>query len=167
MTQSDRSASFVVERAKPGDREAIREVMRPWNMHHVPSLEMEEIDLACFFIARADGRIVGAGGYKVLSEDRGKTTLLGVLPEYTSLGIGRALQEARLKALATLGVKRVTTNADRPRTIEWYKTLYGYKPVGTLEKLHSFGDPDVDRWTTLELDLTEYFAEPVDQRVPD
>jgi len=25
-----------------------------------------------------------------------------------------------------------------------------------LQKIHSFGHPDIDLWTTLELDLTDY-----------
>ncbi len=150
--------SVIIRRAQPEDREAILEVMRPWNMHHVPSPEMESIDLSCFFVARVDGRVVGAAGYKVLSEGQGKTTLLGVLPEYTGLGIGRVLQEARLREMARLGVERVTTNADRPATIAWYKRLFGYREIGSLKKLHSFGDPNIDRWATLQIDLLEYMA---------
>ncbi len=148
--------SFVIRRATGRDREAILNVMRPWNMHHVPSPEMESIDLDCFFVAEIDGRIVGASGYKVLAPGQGKTTLLGVLPEYSSAGIGGALQEARLEAMAQLGVRTVTTNADRPQTIDWYKTRFGYHEVGHLPKIHSFGHPDIDHWTTLELDLDRY-----------
>lgn len=56
------------------------------------------------------------------------------------------------------GVKTLTTNADRPDTILWYKKHYGYRPVGTLKKLCSFGLDDVDHWTTLRTDLDAYFA---------
>ena len=147
---------FVVERAGPGDGKAILEVMRPWNMHHVPSSEMEELDLSCFFVARLEGHVVGASGYKLLSQTLAKTTLLAVLPDHSGKGIGKALQDARLDAMAALGVTRVTTNADRPATIDWYKNHYGYREVGTLAKLHSFGDSAIDHWTTLQLDLSEY-----------
>ncbi|MFB3904944.1 MAG: GNAT family N-acetyltransferase [Acidobacteriota bacterium] len=147
----------AVEKATPADLGAILEVMRPWNMHHVPSPEMEELDLECFYVARLDGRIVGAAGYKVLSQTRGKTTLLGVLPEYCNAGIGRMLQDARLEAMHRIGVNKVITNADRPETIAWYKRRYGYREVGRLAKVCSFGDPAVDYWTTLELDLDTYF----------
>jgi ribosomal-protein-alanine N-acetyltransferase len=47
----------------------------------------------------------------------------------------------------------VITNADRPETIEWYKRHFGYEVVGEITKLHEFGLPDVDRWTTLEASL--------------
>jgi ribosomal-protein-alanine N-acetyltransferase len=150
--------SVTIQKAKPEEMEAILEVMRPWNMHHVPSPEMESVDLSCFFVARVAGRVIGAAGYKVLSRGEGKTTLLGVLPEYAGRGIGRALQEARLREMARLGVERVTTNADRPATIAWYKRLFGYREIGSLKKLHSFGDPNVGRWTTLQMNLPEYMG---------
>jgi len=150
--------SVIIRRAQPEDRQAILEVMRPWNMHHVPSPEMESIDVSCFFVARVDGRIVGAAGYEILSEGQGKTTLLGVLPEYTGSGIGYALQDARLREMARLGVEKVTTNADRPATIQWYRRFFGYREIGSLKKLHSFGDPNIDRWTTLQMDLQEYMG---------
>ena len=122
-------------------------------MHHVPSPEMPELDLACMFLVRVDGRIVGAAGYKLLSSTRAKTTLMGVLPEFLGAGMGRALQDARLSAMAAAGAKTVTTNADRPTTIHWYKKHYGYREVGALKKLHSFGSPEIDSWTTLEMNL--------------
>jgi 3-keto-5-aminohexanoate cleavage enzyme len=150
--------SFTIEKAKLEDYDSILEVMKPSNMHHVPSPEMEELDVSCFFVAKADNRIVGAGGYKVLSQTQGKTTLLAVLPEYGRQGIGKALQDARLKKMHSLGVKTVTTNADRPETINWYKNKYGYKEVGTLQKVCDFGDSTVDQWTTLELSLDSLFA---------
>ncbi|HXK62480.1 MAG TPA: GNAT family N-acetyltransferase, partial [Acidobacteriota bacterium] len=147
----------IIQKARPEDLDAILEVMKPWNMHHVPSPEMEELDLDCFYVARLGSRVVGAAGYKVLSQTRGKTTLLGVLPEYCNAGIGRMLQDIRLEAMHRVGVKTVITNADRPETIAWYKKHYGYREVGRLAKVSSFGDPSVDHWTTLELDLDAYF----------
>lgn len=150
---TDKGVDFAIERASPEELGDILQVMRPWNMHHVPSPEMEVLDLACMFVARVEGRIVGAGGYKLLSGHRGKTTLMAVSSEFAGTGIGRALQDARLKAMAAAGVTTVTTNADRPATIRWYKAHYGYKEVGTLKKLHSFGSPEIDTWTTLEMDL--------------
>lgn len=150
---------YLVERAQPGDRGAILEVMSAWNMQHVPSPEMEELDLSCFFVARTQpaGEILGAAGYKILSCEEGKTTLLGVFPEFAGSGIGKALQIARLEAMHEAGVKSVTTNADRPETIVWYKKHFGYREVGTLEKLCPFGLEDVPHWTTLRMDLTNYF----------
>ncbi len=148
--------SAAVERAGPGDREAILKVMETWNMHHVPSPEMPELDLSCFFVARDGGAIVGAAGYRIVGPARGETTLHAVLPEHKGRGIGRALQDARLEAMRRAGVETVVTNADRPESIDWYRTRYGYRVVGTVEKLCPFGDPTVPRWTTLELDLGAY-----------
>jgi hypothetical protein len=58
--------TYIIEPAGPGDRDGILAVMRHFNMHHVPSVEMEELDLTRFFVARMQGRVVGAAGYKVL-----------------------------------------------------------------------------------------------------
>ncbi|MCW8891643.1 MAG: GNAT family N-acetyltransferase, partial [Sedimenticola sp.] len=148
---------YTIERAGSNDRDEILNIMRPWNMHNVPSPEMDELDLDCFFVAKIDDTIIGASGYKLLSPTQGKTTLLSVLPEFSGLGIGKALQNARLDAMHKAGVKTVTTNADRPRTIIWYMKHYGYRQVGTLKKVCSFGLPDVNYWTTIEMDLENYY----------
>jgi len=149
-----------IEPAGPGDRDAILAVMEHWNMHHVPSEEMGELDLDRFFVARDEtGEVVGASGYALLGDGCGKTTLLGVVPSHAGTGLGAALQDRRLLAMAEQGVHTVTTNADRPQTIDWYKRRYGYREVGALPKVHEFGLPDVDRWTTLELDLGRWMSE--------
>ena len=147
---------ITLEPASEGDIPAILEVMRHANMHHVPSAEMPELDWRHFFVAKADGKIVGAAGYKILSEKEAKTTLMAVDPEYRRHGIGRALQARRMQALKEKGIKFLLTNADIPETIEWYKKYFGYKEIGKLKKLHEFGRPDIDEWTTLQTDLADW-----------
>jgi len=131
---------------------AILAVMQPYNMHHVPSPEMDELDLKCFYVALDEGKIVGACGYKMLSDTQGKTTLLAVIPSHASSGIGGELQKRRVEKMRSLGATSVITNADRPKTILWYKKQ-GYQEIGSLKKIHSFGLETVDTWTTLELKL--------------
>lgn len=149
--------NFTIECAKPNEFEQILAVLKPWNMHHVPSVEMEMIDFDTFFVAKIDGRIVGVSGYKILDKYHGKTTLLAVFPEFQGSGIGKALQDKRLEAMHDAGIKKVTTNADRSDIILWYKKHYGYKEVGKLKKIASFGLDDKDYWTTLQMDLEAYF----------
>lgn len=149
---------FTLRPARPEDRDAILECLRPWNMHHVPSPEMERIELDRFFVAELSGRVVGAAGYTFVAPGHGKTTLLGVLPQHNALGIGGALQEARVQAMAAQGATKITTNADRPQVIAWYKKHWGYREVGKLAKLHSFGDDAVAEWTTLEMDVGAWQA---------
>lgn len=148
--------NYTIEKASPDDYAAILSVMEPWNMHHVPSAEMEELDLSCFFVARLSGHVAGAAGYKLLSQGKGKTTLLGIRPEFSGMGIGKALQNARLDAMYEAGVMSVLTNADRPETILWYKKHYGYRQIGILKKICDFSLSDVDHWSTLEMDLDAY-----------
>lgn len=149
--------NVIIRKAKESDRRDILRIMEFWNMHHVPSEEMPDLAIECFFVAESNGRIIGASGYKMLSPTEGKTTLLGVDPNINGKGIGRKLQLARMKAMYEQGAVTLITNADRPRTISWYKELFGYRVIGSIPKVHSFGDDSVSEWTTLETNLKDYF----------
>ena len=151
--------SYTIENARLSDRDPILQVMKAFNMHHVPSAEMAELDLNAFFVARYHGRVIGAAGYTFLSQTEGKTTLMAVLPEYAGFGIGKALQHRRMEEMHLAGARTVLTNADRPETIVWYKKHFGYRQIGTLKKLCSFGHEAIDHWTTLETDLDAYFRD--------
>jgi len=146
-----------IEKARVNDRGAILAVLEKWNMHHIPSPEMEELDLKCCFVARYNDKVIGAGGYKMISETEGKTTVLAVYPEFQGFGIGKQLQEKRLEAMNIRGAKIVTSNVDIPLSIVWYKKYFGYKQIGTLKKICSFGSEKIDHWTTLKMDLEEYY----------
>jgi 3-keto-5-aminohexanoate cleavage enzyme len=140
----------------PDDRHPMLAVLETANMHRVPSPEMDDFDVGEWFVAEVEGAIVGVAGHRVLRDGSGlagKTTLLAVLPEQRELGIGRALQRLRMDLMRDAGATRVITNADRPETIAWYERHFGYRRVGEVEKLHEFGLPEVDRWTTLEAPL--------------
>jgi 3-keto-5-aminohexanoate cleavage enzyme len=140
----------------PDDREGMLRVLETANMHHVPSAEMDDFDVGHWYVAEVDGEIAGVAGFRLIEADTGlvgKTTLLAVRPDRRGHGIGRALQELRMRLLREAGAERVITNADRPDTIAWYERNFGYRKVGHVPKLHEFGLPDVDRWTTLEAPL--------------
>jgi ribosomal-protein-alanine N-acetyltransferase len=144
-------------RARPDELPAILRVLRFANFHNVPSPEMPAFDLATVFVAEVDGLVVGAAGYAVLEDGRGKTTLMAVDPDYRQFGIGARLQELRMLEMRARGCRVVVTNADLPETISWYKRKFGYREVGSLPKLHEFGDPGVDHWTTLECDIEAWY----------
>jgi len=146
----------TIEKASVEDYAAILSVMESWNMHHIPSEEMEELDLSCFFVARLSGHVAGAARYTLLSPGKGKTTLLGIRPQFSGMRIGKTLQNARLEAMYETGIRSVLTNADRPETILWYKKHYGYRQIGVLKKICDFSLSDVDHWCTLEMDLEAY-----------
>lgn len=150
-----------IQEAREDDMAGMLTVLSTANMHHIPSEEMPELDWRCCFVARIAGRIVGMSGYKMLSETQGKTTLMAVDPAYRRYGLGMKLQTARLRAMAALGATSVITNADRPVTIAWYKKHFGYRQIGTVPKVHQFGDPDVEEWTTLEMDLEAWMRKEV------
>lgn len=147
-------STYRIRFARPGDIPCIIELMRPYNMHHIPSPEMGLLDDKFFIVAEQNREIIGAAGYTFLSSDTGKTTLMAVHPKCRRLGLGMKLQARRMQILRGLGCSRIITNADRPETIAWYKRHFGYREIGKLSKLHSFGLVDVPEWTTLEADLT-------------
>ena len=140
----------------PHDREAMLVVLATVNMVRVPSPEMPDFDVGHWYVAEAEGRVAGLAGFRLLGaadEPIGKTMLLAVEPGQRAQGIGRALQELRMRLMRDAGAVRVVTNADRPETIAWYERHFGYRRVGEVRKLHEFGLSDVDRWTTLEASL--------------
>lgn len=147
--------SIRIRYAQSSDTQEILNILAKYNMHHVPSLEMPELDHRFFFVAEDGDKLVGAAGYKLISPEKAKTTLMAVLPAYRGCGIGERLQLKRMQAARSLGCEILITNADRPKTIDWYKKKFRYKEVGKLKKLHCFGLKDVDEWTTLETDLTQ------------
>jgi N-acetylglutamate synthase-like GNAT family acetyltransferase len=159
MQRSDHSRAVSFRRARVDDRDAVLHVLAFANMHYVPSAEMPELALDKFHVAVIGGRVVGCSGFTVLPDGRGKTTLMAVDPTYRGLGVGQRLQEIRMIELRSLGCKVVITNADRPETIDWYKRKFGYREIGSLKKVHEFGDPAVDHWTTLEADIERWFNE--------
>jgi 3-keto-5-aminohexanoate cleavage enzyme len=146
--------AFSIRAAQADDYPAILKVLETANFHHIPSAEMPELDLSCCFVAETSGRIVGVAGYKMLAPGEGKTTLMAVNPSLQGAGLGMALQRRRLEAMREEGARTVITNADLPHVIAWYKKHFGYCEIGTLAKVHEFGNPDIDHWTTLRMDLT-------------
>lgn len=132
------------------------EVLETANMHHVPSAEMPDFHEGQWFIAELDGAVVGVSGHTLLEvegERVGKTKLLAVVPPARKLGVGRTLQELRMRLMREAGASRVITNADRPETIAWYIRRFGYREVGEVPKQREFGHPGIARWTTLEAPL--------------
>ncbi len=148
--------NIAIERAQREDRSRIFDLLKMANMHHIPSQEMPALTYENYFVARLDGKIVGFCGYKILVGSEAKTELMVVDPVVRGRGVGYKLQVRRMEDMLVKGIKTLTTNTDLPATIEWYKKNFGYKEVGTLKKYHEFGDPNIDHWTTLRVDLTEW-----------
>jgi ribosomal-protein-alanine N-acetyltransferase len=138
------------------DRGPMLRVLATANMHHVPSVEMDDFDVGSWYVAEAGGEIVGVAGFRLLGPPEspvGKTTLLAVDPAWRRQGIGYELQALRMRLLREAGATTVITNADRPETIAWYERHFGYRKVGEVAKRRDFGAPEIDRWTTLEARL--------------
>lgn len=151
--------NITIEKAKEGDRADIFRLLKQANMHYIPSEEMPGLTYENYFVAKTDGKIVGFCGYKILSSTEAKTELMVVDKEYRELGIGRQLQERRMLDMIEKGCKTVITNSDLPASIAWYKKNFGYRKIGIIKKIHEFGAPDIDEWTTLKSDLVKWEKE--------
>lgn len=149
-------AEVTVQKAVAGDLPAIMRLLEQANMHRIPSAEMPALTFDNYWVARRGDEVLGFCGYKVLSATDAKTELMVVDESARGLGVGLLLQAKRMDEMLARGLRTVTTNADRPATIAWYKKHFGYREVGRLAKLHEFGDPHIGEWTTLQADLTEW-----------
>jgi len=145
-----------IEKASEEDRPRIFELLEQANMHRIPSPEMPAITYENVFVARMQREVVGFSGYKILSSAEAKTELMVVDKHYRGRGVGYLLQQRRMEEMRRKGVRMLTANADLPMTIAWYKSHFGYRAVGKLRKLCEFGDPNIDHWTTLEVDLVAW-----------
>ncbi len=145
-----------IEKAKEEDKEGIFSLLEMANMHYIPSAEMPGLTFENYYVVKQEGKVVGFCGYKVLSSHEAKTELMVVDPTCRGLGLGYKLQEFRMEKMLASGIQTLTTNTDLPATIAWYKKHFGYHEVGTLEKENEFGDPNINHWTTLQVDLKEW-----------
>jgi len=144
----------TIDRPGPADWDDILAILRAANFHRLGRAEMRDFPLACCFVARAGGRVIGVAGYEMLDAATAKTSLLAVNPAWRGRGVGTQLQQARIDYLRGRGVRRLYTNCDDERVIAWNRRRFGFRPTGrSIAKEHSFGRTDRDRWTNLRLDL--------------
>jgi ribosomal-protein-alanine N-acetyltransferase len=148
-----------IEKAKEEDKLDIFRLLKQANMHYVPSAEMPGLTYENYFVAKFDDKVVGFCGYKILSATEAKTELMVVDTACRGLGLGYKLQVRRMQDMIEKGCETLITNSDLPATIAWYKKHFGYQEVGHLKKVHEFGDPDIDEWTTLKADLIKWDLE--------
>ena len=147
---------MIIEKAKQPDRTAILAILKQVNMHYIPSQEVPELTYENYFVAKINGQVVGFCGYKILSATEAKTELMAVDRNYRGKGIGYQMQLRRMEDMLEKGIEILTTNTDVPETIEWYKKNFGYQETGKLKKHHEFSRPDIDYWTTLQVNLLEW-----------
>ena len=152
---------LIIRKMRRGDVSAAIELLEAWNMaprspsKSEPDPERSSLILENSFVAVRAGGIVGVCSYILGKPGEGETASLAVDPSCLGQGIGYKLQQARLNEMRARGVRKVRTETDRPETIRWYVSNFGYRIVGTNPKKHTFGLTDVDVWTVLELDLEE------------
>ena len=145
---------------QPQHMDAAMALLERWNMapkkasDTVPNPERDSLDADNTFIALLDGKLVGVASYLLLDDRRAETASLAVDPDHLGCGIGFDLQTARIEEMRAKGIKHLRTESDRPEVIHWYINKFGYRITGRNPKKHSFGHPDYDYWTVLELDLS-------------
>lgn len=154
MSDSNVRTSCVVRRPTAADEPRILEILRHANYHRIGGSEMAEFPLADCFVADVRGTVAGVAGYRILDAENAKTTLMVVDPVFRGLGVGHALQRARMDFLRSRGLKYLTTNCDDAAVIDWYCRHFGYEPTGArVPKTEDFGLADQTEWTTLRCRL--------------
>jgi ribosomal protein S18 acetylase RimI-like enzyme len=147
---------MMIEKIQEADKPQVMALLKQVNMHYVPSPEMPKITWENYSVIRLNGRVVGFCGYKILTDTEAKTELMAVDGECRGMGLGLKLQAFRMQEMARRGIRTLTTNCDLPESIAWYKKHFGYVEVGRLKKEHEFGSPEIDCWTTLQVDLEKW-----------
>ncbi len=141
------------------DYDGVMSILSQWNMapveasSDIPVPERSRIEVDNTFVAEIQGALVGVSSYIMLDGTHAETASLAVDPDFLGCGIGFQLHEARIREMRQRGVLHVRTESDRPDVIHWYQARFGYRVTGKNPKKHSFGDPQRDHWTVLELDL--------------
>lgn len=156
---ADETEGLRIRKMEEEDLPEVRALLEAWNMaprEDDPEAERSAIRVGNSFVAEEDGEIVGTASYIVHGPLTAETASLAVHPDHTGRGIGHRLQVARLEEMASLGVRTVRTETDRPRTVRWYVEKFGYRQTGTAPKKHDFSHPEIDEWTVLELDLVAW-----------
>ena len=105
-------SEFSIRRARTADVHAIRELVDLYSQERIllskATVTLYE-DVPEFFVAEADGVVMGCGALHVLWEDLGEVRTLAVSPDHRGEGIGHALLEQLLDQARALGVRRVFT----------------------------------------------------------
>jgi len=141
---------------------AIVEILEIYHMGTFGQAEREELPpLGHFFVACDGDRVVGCAAFLLFGQSKltagatdAETASLAVHPDYRGTRLGAALHTARLERMADLGVETVYTEADTPAIVDWYVRKFGCVILRSRPKYHEFGDPDVDTYTLLKLDLS-------------
>lgn len=147
-----------VRRPDGRDWRGIEDILHSVNFH-VGGPEMLEFPLADCFVAEIGNELVGVGGYRIFKDipEVGKTTLLAVARNWRNSNAAVALQRTRIEFMFDHGVKRIYTNCDNQRVINWYCRKFGYRLTGkVIPKAESFGDDSIPAWTNLVLRKEHY-----------
>ncbi len=134
-------------------------ILEYWNLaprsptEEIPHPERGDLKTANSFVAVIDGKVVGVCSFIVHNPELVETASFVVHPEFQGKGIGRRLQDVRVREFQRRGFKTVRTETDRPEVIQWLIREYGFQIAGKKTKKHSFGHREIGHWTVLELKL--------------
>lgn len=101
---------FQVRRARTTDVRAIKALVDGYaerNILLAKDLVTLYEDVPEFWVAEADGVLIGCGALHVLWEDLGEVRTVAVHPEVRGRGVGHAVVEALLATARELGLRRI------------------------------------------------------------
>ena len=152
---------ILIRPMRPADLDQVMQLLSRWNIaplspsREIPHPERTNIIVDNTIVAEDAGRIVGVRSFIQHTAAEAEGASLAVAPAYHKHGIGRALVLAGWRTMWERGIRKIRAETDRPEVVKWLTRNFGHRVVGTIAKRHPFGNPDVDRWTVLELELDE------------
>lgn len=151
-------AEVTIRRMQPADLPQVLELLRSCNLEPmapspaVPHPERTTIVVENTAVAVAGGRVVGVLSFILLSPTEAEGASLAVYPEYRGRGIRERLVYANRREMHERGIRKAYTETDSPEHARWL-LAHGGRIVGTVPKRHPFGNPQVDHWTRIVVDL--------------
>lgn len=121
MTASTDSIAATIRPAEPGDLGPIEQLLTDSSL---PTIGVREA-LGDFFVAYAEGRLVGVAGLEVRA-NHALLRSVAVRPEWRSKGVGRALVHTAIDAAEARGIRGLyllTTTAER------YFPSFGFETI--------------------------------------
>lgn len=131
---------MIIDRMREGDPAALAALDKrcfklPWSEK---SFEDElKNELAHYFVAREDGRVIGYAGFWSVSGEGGVTNV-AVDEKYRRMRVGSRLIEELIKEASLLGLELLTLEVRRSNAAaRGLYTKYGFKVIGVRKGYYS------------------------------
>lgn len=107
--------NIIFRQAQPKDSQAIKQLISKYPKQLLQSPLPKALD---FFVAEAEGKIIGCGALEIYSKKLAEVRSLVVLPEFQGQGIATKLIKLCLKRAKRRKIREVLTITGEPKLFE-------------------------------------------------